>query len=232
MRILAPFLAVMALAGGSANAASLFVRPTTVVFAPGSSAATVTVSNRGTSPITAQLRLFGWDQGDNEDKLNATSVVAASPPMVTIAAGGSQTVRLVRTAKTAATSQENYRLLVDEIVDRRSPAAASGIQIQLRYSVPVFVLVNTREAANLSTTVQVAGGNLNFEALNRGKAHAQISTVSVKYADGSSRALVPGLLGYVLPEKQRRWSWVLPAIPVQPTQVRAVVNGQELLLNL
>jgi fimbrial chaperone protein len=234
MKFLARCLAAAFLvAAASANAASLFVRPTTVVFAPGSSAATVTVTNSGDAPVTAQLRMFSWTQANNDDRLDPTQAIAASPPMTSIPPGQSQTIRLVRTAKGAVQKEESYRLYVDEILDRKATASASAIQIQLRYSVPVFVLVNTNDAAKLSAVAKVTNGSVVLEATNSGKAHAQISKVEAVFANGSSRPLVPGLLGYILPDQSRHWAWVLPAgTQAAPSKVRVHVNGQELLLDL
>src|SRR6478735_5398172 len=216
-----------------ADAASLFVRPTTVVFAPGSSAATVTVTNSGDAPVTAQLRMFSWTQSDNADKLDPTQAIAASPPMTSIPPGQSQTIRLVRTVKAPVLKEESYRLYVDEILDRKASASASAIQIQLRYSVPVFLLVNGNDLAKLSAVASFTNGSIAFEATNTGKAHAQISKVEAVYANGSSRSLVAGLLGYVLPEKSRHWAWVLPpGTSGAPNKIRLLVNGQELLLDL
>jgi len=225
--------AAFLLVAGNASAASLFVRPTTVVFAPGSSAATVTVTNSGDTPITAQLRMFAWTQSDNEDKLDPTQAIAASPPMSSIPAGQSQTIRLVRTLKGPVVKEESYRLYVDEILDRKATASASAIQIQLRYSVPVFLLVNAKDMAKLSAVARFTNGSIALEATNTGKAHAQLSKVEAVFADGSSRALVAGLLGYVLPEKSRHWTWALPpGTPGKPAKVRMLVNGEELLLDL
>lgn len=232
MRLLSPVVALLVLAASHADAASLFVRPTTVVYSPGSAAATVTVTNRGETPVTAQLRVFAWDQADNEDQLKPTTAIAASPPMMVIPAGASQTIRLVRSAKTAAQREESYRLLVDEIVDRGAETTASNVVIQLRYSVPVFVMARAKDAAKLEVNAQVAADSLVFGAVNRGRSHAQISNIAVTYADGSSKLVGGGLLGYVLPEKDRRWTLPLDDGQGKPLRVKAIVNGQEMSLKL
>src|SRR5262245_49752865 len=92
--------------GISANAASLLVRPTTVIMAKGESAATLTVTNSGKEAVTAQLRIFTWTQDQNQDHLEQSATVVASPPMLTIPAGQSQTVRLVRVLSVPAKAEE------------------------------------------------------------------------------------------------------------------------------
>jgi fimbrial chaperone protein len=218
-----------------AGAGSLFVRPTTVVFGPGESAATVTVTNNGSAPMTAQLRLFAWDQQQNQDKLEQTGAVVASPPMLEIPAGSSQTIRLVRVQSAPATAQENYRLIVDEIPDRAIREAGTGVVVQLRYSVPVFVMPKPKQSANATVNASINGSSLVLDVANRGQAHAQISNVRLTYADGSTATVGAGLVGYVLPDKQRQWKLDLPAGPtsgVSPTRVRAQINGKDLLVAL
>lgn len=229
---LAVFLLV---ALSDAGAASLFVRPTTVMLGPGESAATVTVTNSGSTPMTAQLRLFAWDQQQNEDKLEATGALVASPPMLEIPAGRSQTIRLVRVNPGPPTAQENYRLIVDEIPDRAARQAGSGVVVQLRYSVPVFVRPKPNDVANATVKASLSGDTLVLDVSNKGKAHAQVSNVRLSFADGSSATVGAGLVGYVLPDKQRQWKLSLPTGPtskVSPTRVRAQINGKDLVVAL
>lgn len=218
-----------------AGAASLFVRPTSVILSAGESAATVTVTNSGDKPVTAQLRLFAWDQQQNQDKLDATQAMVASPPMLQVPPGSSQTIRLVRMAQTPATSEECYRLIVDEIPDPKARDAGSAVVVQLRYSVPVFVIPKAKETARATVKASVKSNALHLDIANRGKAHAQISNVKVSYADGTSAVVGAGLVGYVLPDKQRQWKLDLPAASGNrspPKRVHTQVNGQEMQVAL
>jgi fimbrial chaperone protein len=206
-----------------------------VILAKGESAATVTVTNSGTAPVTAQLRLFAWDQQQNEDKLDPTSALVASPPMLQIPPGSSQTIRVVRVLTTPPTSEESYRLIVDEIPDRTVRDAGTGVVVQLRYSVPVFVLPKPNDKANAVVKATLSGDALLLDVANRGKVHAQISNITLAYANGSTTTVGAGLVGYVLPAKQRQWKLDLPKEadrPGKPTRVRATVNGKELLVAL
>jgi fimbrial chaperone protein len=232
-----PAALALLLVSGTSTAASLFVRPTMVVIERGESAASVTVTNSGDTPITAQVRVFAWDQSGNADQLTSTEALVASPPMTTIPAGQSQTVRLVRTAAAPAAREESYRLLVDEIPDRAAsaPAGNGSVVIQLRYSVPVFVMSRGNQSAQLAVNATWAADALQIDAMNRGQAHAQISNVSLRYDDGSSVVVGDGLVGYVLPEKNRQWRLDVPgdsAARGKPQSVRALVNGQEMVVKL
>ena len=59
-RIACGLLAIATCLG--AHAASLLVRPTTVILSRGESSGTLTVTNNGQEPVTAQLRLYTWTQ--------------------------------------------------------------------------------------------------------------------------------------------------------------------------
>lgn len=226
---------ILLLAVTQAGAASLFVRPTTVVIAKGESAAVVTVTNSGAAPVTAQLRLFAWNQEQNEDKLESTDVLVASPPMLQIPPGSSQTIRLVRTLATPPKGEESYRLIVDEIPDRAARDAGSGVVVQLRYSVPVFVMPKPKDKAHATVKATLSDNALLLDVTNRGDVHAQVSNVTLTYANGSTTSIGSGLIGYVLPDKQRQWKLALPKESGQhgkPTRVRAKINGKELLVAL
>lgn len=67
-----------------AIAGDLHVRPTTINLGPGQSAATLTVTNNGTTPLNAQIRVMQWTQAGNEEKMATTDAIAVSPPMATI----------------------------------------------------------------------------------------------------------------------------------------------------
>ncbi|MFC3551256.1 molecular chaperone [Lysobacter cavernae] len=229
MKMLLTLLAL--LVAGTAHAASIVVRPTMLILPAGESTAAITVTNNGSQPVNAQVRVFGWDQAQNEDQLQPTQALAASPPMTAILPGQSQTVRLVRVDKTPATREESYRLLVDEITDRAS-TQHTGVAIQLRYSVPVFVVPDTRATATLAVKAELDGGQVLIDARNSGQSHARISNVALQYADGTSQVIGEGLVGYVLPGKDRQWRLPLPAHKAPPRQVKAEVNEQALLVDL
>ncbi len=217
------------------QAASLLLRPTTLLLSGKESATTITLTNSGEQPVTAQLRLYSWDQKDNNELFVETTTLVASPPMVNIPAGKSQTVRVVRVGAEPAAAQESYRLIVDEIVDRSLQSEDSGVVMQLRYSVPIFVMPKSGAKANATVSATVTGDSLSFDVTNRGKAHALVSKITVAYSDGSSRTVNAGLVGYVLPDKQRQWVLKIPAgenASSSARQVRAVINGKELAVAL
>lgn len=230
--------AVVALAALAASqdcvAGSLHVKPTTISLSPGQSASVMTVTNAGDTPMDVQVRVVEWGQVRNAEDLKATQKLVASPPRVRLAPKSSQSVRIVRVAKQAVTKEESYRLLVDEVVDPRGTPGV-GVAMQIRYSVPVFVLPAAPAAGAVKVTATSNRDTLSLNATNAGGLHAQLADVSVENAAGAVTPVTRGLLGYVLPGASREWRLTIPANAAangRPVRMRALVNGQELAVDL
>ena len=100
----------------AAFAATLQVSPINIEVTAPVTTATETLSNiDGKGVLNCQVRVFKWTQVNGVEKLEPTRDVVASPPALTIAEGKNATVRIVRLSKTPVTTEETYRLLVDEI---------------------------------------------------------------------------------------------------------------------
>lgn len=216
-------------AARAADTVSLHVKPTTLTLTPGQNAAVITITNEGAAPINAQVRVFGWDQAQDKDQLSETDKLVASPPAATFAPGQSQSIRVVRTAKAAATAEESYRLWVDEI-PAQNAAPQVGVEVRMRYSLPVFV--QPRSAASqgkVEIGAQVQGHNLVLTAQNNGQSHAQLADLTLAYGNGTSTPLARGLLGYVLAGKRMQWTLAIPANAAtagSPSKLSAKLNGQ------
>ncbi len=102
----------------AATAQGLRVSPTTLeVIAPGA-ATTLTLVNQGRTVMTVQARIFRWTQANGQEQFDATGDVVVSPPMVQIAPGQQQVLRIVRTTRSPVRGEEAYRLYIDQIPDR------------------------------------------------------------------------------------------------------------------
>lgn len=225
----------LALAGlcGQAGAASLQVSPVSVSLAANRNADGLTLSNTGAASVHAQVRVFVWTQQHGEDRLDPTRDIAISPPMLEIAPGGSQLIRVIRLGPPPDT-ERSYRLLVDELPvapgsDASGPAdTRPGLRFMLRYSIPVFLLpVNPAEAgAVLRTRIGRSADTGFIEIANAGSLHAQVADLAFMDGGGQRRGIAAGLAGYVLPGQTRRWP--LPATVTTPDRGAFVarINGE------
>ncbi|MES2414000.1 MAG: fimbria/pilus periplasmic chaperone [Pseudomonadota bacterium] len=220
------------LVAGPAAAAGLQVTPISLDIPAAQQSQAMFLSNSGKTPLRAQVRVQQWTQEGGSEKLEATRDVVASPPIVEIAPGARQMVRIVRLQPAPAAREKTYRLIIDELpgADGAQQPAAAGLQFLLRYSVPVFVLPSSAagsaalppaSAANgtvpltdvkpLSASIRANGPDASMlVVVNTGVRRAKISQLAWVDARGQRSMQFPGLMGYVLAGQTMQWPLALP----------------------
>jgi fimbrial chaperone protein len=222
----------MAAACGVAGASGLQVAPTGLEIAPTSPADGLWLTNTGTEPLHAQVRVFHWTQADGKDVLTPTRALVASPPMLTLAPGARQLVRVIRLgAPDTGGKEDAFRLLVDEL-PQSTQQQQTGVRYVLRYSIPVFVeSANPPNAAATAATLhwslQHGASGLTLLVHNAGSTHAQLSDVTLLPPDGTPIPVTTGLLGYVLPGMTTRWPLKIAASRLPAgTTLKVQINGK------
>ncbi len=192
-----------------AAAASLQVAPVRFeIPAPGATA-TLTVRNEGPSPLNAQTRVFRWTQAGGKESLTPTTLVVASPPMVTLQPRMNYSVRIVRTTKQPVAEEEAYRLLVDQLPDQ-SRQKSGTVQLLLRHSIPVFFVSPDAGPPQLAWSVRTQGGRLTVTVQNAGGRRVQISGLRVRDGRGATVSFGAGLVGYALAGSTMSWTRPAP----------------------
>jgi fimbrial chaperone protein len=241
MRVLNRFLnlalygvvAITTVAAGmsAAQAATLQISPVMVDLAADANATGLTLRNSGGKPIYGQVRVFRWSQTGGEDALTPTQDVVASPPLIEIAAGSEQLVRLVRTTPAASNVEQSYRILIDELPEPDA-APSNGVAIRLRYSVPVFIDPGSGPTGqpNLAWRLHRGDAGWTLEVANTGGRRAQIAGVEIVDGAGHAIPINKGLLGYALAGSMHQWPLALPvsADLNGPLKIRAAVNAQQI----
>lgn len=215
------FALVLLLATAPARAASLQVSPTGLALAPTQNADVLTLTNSGSEPLRAQVRVFQWTQHDGKDVLEPTRDIVATPAMLAVAPGASQLVRVVRLAPPGAV-EGSYRVVVSELPPPKKDGAKAGLQFALQYSLPVFLLPPGAPASGGYALHARKIGNM-LEVSNTGRLHARLSSLAQVGAGGKGTVLFPGLLGYVLPGQTMRWP-LPPATDPGSNAFAAVIN--------
>ncbi len=193
----------LALAGvPAAQAAALRVSPVGLELPPGQAAAVLTLRNDDVEALNVQVRVFKWTQRDGRDVLEPATDVVASPPIGKVAPGASRTVRIVRLSTQPVTSEETYRLIVDELPP---PLSEQGHQVKLlmRHSVPLFFSPGGRP--RVDWTMASGGDGQLLNAVNGGDRHMRLANVKIMDAAGAVVAERKGLVGYVLPGASMAW---------------------------
>ncbi len=204
-------LSLMLACVGLTHAASLQVAPTLVAFEPGSKGQALWLSNTGEdAPVRTQVRVYRWTQHNGEEILEPTTDLVVSPPLAELNPDARQLVRIIRTSPMPTDVETSYRLVVDEVPPADS-LAHNGLRLLMRYSVPVFVLPDTKvpPTYQLSSTLEQRDGQTNLVVRNDGGQHAQLADLALLGPDGTRQVLLPGLVGYILPHQTMRWP--LPA---------------------
>lgn len=198
-------------------AGSLQVSPTTIdVPAPGATAK-VNLRNSGSAPFSVQVRVFRWSQAGGEEKLEPTTDVVASPPIMKLAPGTDYAIRIVRATRTPIAPEESYRLLVDELPDAASKAKGNGVTFLMRHSLPVFFGQTGRADPRLAWSIRRDGDKLVVRAENAGQRRVRLSDLRLKDQGGQTIVIHGGLAGYVLGNSSKQW--------VAATQARAFGQG-------
>jgi len=174
MRAGAGFIAMLMLlalpaAAQDAPSTAMDIAPTMVQLRPGA-AGLFYVTNHGALPLTVEIQAMDWRQQDGRDVLSPSAAFFTSPPVVTIAPGARQSVRLLATRPGA------YRLLVSELPD---PAADPGrVKVLLQFSVPVFAAPDIEKglgAPALAFSARRDGQAVLLRAVNYGVAPVKLS---------------------------------------------------------
>jgi fimbrial chaperone protein len=230
-RLLAlPLLAVAMFAARPAEAASVVLWPVDPVIASGEKATALWIENRGSAPVTLQIRSFAWKQSGGDDRFDRQDEVIPSPPIANVEPGQRQLVRIIRRSGAAGSAEHCYRLLIDELpppIDAsRADAVSAHLAVQMRYSIPLFAYdgAGASGAPTLAARTVLVDGKPYAEIRNTGDKHARLVDLRV-VRGGRTVTAAAGLLGYVLVGSTMRWP--LPAdAPIDGALV-VNVNGTD-----
>lgn len=199
--------------------------PILLQMAPGQKATRLNLSNTGDTKLAAQVRVYAWSQENGEDRLTPSDAVAASPPIVELAPGAEQVVRLVRLGGEAVGRDQSYRLVVDEL-PRHESESQTEVAVRMRYVLPLFVRASGAGEPQLRCTL--GDGAAILECINSGGQAAQLGESRLIDQSDRELKLSAGLYGYVLPGSRRIWSLPEESSGLAGREVRLEtrLNGQ------
>jgi len=196
------------LSGKAALAGSFQVNPVNMSLPADKATAALTIRNMDDAPLSVRISAFAWTQENGEDVYTPTKDVLTTPPIVTIPAKGSQTVRVgLRQRDTSA--ERAYRVIVEEIPQQIE--GGNAIQMVLRLNLPLYALPKTQGKADLHWSAwRASDGSMVVEGRNSGTLHEQVLELSARTASGKSINLSK-TMGVVLPGSARQWKISKPA---------------------
>jgi fimbrial chaperone protein len=197
---------------GAAQAQSLTISPVNMQLDANQAVTSMVVTNNGDAPTSFQVRPFAWSQtAAGDEQLTATRLVLVSPPLGVIAAGKSQTIRIML-RRPPQGRESSYRLMVDQLPGAQTPGAASMV---LRFSIPVFAEPATPTTAVVRWSVVTRAGESFLVAVNGGARHANYWDMAIASSVGSPLALAAGGPQYLLAGATRSWKLTGPASAVR-----------------
>jgi fimbrial chaperone protein len=199
------------------------VSPVRIFMQPRDRATAITITNDGDKEVVLQADMYEWKQkADGSDDLQLTEDMIVSPPIIKLAPGARQVVRLALLKPADASKQLTYRLITREIPEALSAKDKNlSISIALALSMPVFI---TPPAAKQALACSSAGNTANVlkvECTNSGSAHTQIRQATL--LRGTQQIGKLDNAGYFLPGTKRQFD-----IPLAP----GAAGAAELSLDL
>jgi fimbrial chaperone protein len=156
-----------------------------------------------------QLEVLNWSKEDGNDVFTPTRELIVNPPIFTIAAGGSQLLRVGLRGAPDAKHELIYRIFLQELPPPPRPEF-NGTKMLMRVSLPVFVLPKIAAKPVLRwQAVRTSDGSLKISLNNDGNAHIQIINFSLSKPGSSQPWITQQASDYVLIGQSL--DWVLPA---------------------
>ena len=180
-----------------ADAASLSVSPIRVEVLQPATSGNVTLRNESGRPLVGQVRVFEWALRDGKDHFTPTDQVIASPPIVQLAPGSDGLVRLLRLTGAPVDGEKAYRLVIDE-VPNANRVRNMGVNLAVRYALPLFFVNPDASQSKLVWTIENRGGRKVLVSANSGDRSVRISDLAI-----GGVKIAPGLAGYVLGRSER-----------------------------
>ena len=184
-------------AGGAGSAASLSVSPIRVEVLQPATSGNVTLRNESGRALVGQVRVFEWALRDGKDHFTPTDQVIASPPIVQLAPGSDALVRLLRLTGAPVDGEKAYRLVIDE-VPNANRVRNMGVNLAVRYALPLFFVNPDASQPKLVWTIENRGGRKVLVSVNSGDRSVRISDLAI-----GGVKIAPGLAGYVLGRSER-----------------------------
>ena len=195
---------------GFAHAGSFQVNPIRVDMAKGATSAAITLHNDGDEAIVVQSSVVAWSQETGQDAYAPTTEALVTPPIMTVAPGGDQIVRVGLRRGPDAQRELTYRLYLQE-VPPPPKAGFTGLQVALRVGLPVFVAPVAATMRRLEWSAQIAPDGIALTAQNTGNAHVQVSDFELRVPGANEALAHQSSLAYVLAGQRRTWTLPAPA---------------------
>jgi fimbrial chaperone protein len=163
-----------------AATASISVSPVLIELSARHGKDVVRVANASDEPKSFEINVVAWTQSEEQREIYADSGdLVAVPPLFTLEPGGEQVVRIGLMRDPDPETERAYRVFITELAPPEDEARAqSGINMRLRFGVPVFVapLADGVKAIDF-TGLDSIGGHTFMKLANSGNIRVKITEI-------------------------------------------------------
>lgn len=213
-----------AFAGRVSIAGSLSISPVKITFSGGRMVEAISLRNVSAEAAVVQVETVAWTQQNGTDVYTPTKDLLATPPVFTIPAGATQIVRVGPRHPADPQREQAYRLFLQEVPPPQK-VNATGLQLALRISVPVFVPPLQQSKPELTWRVtRVDADTLRVEASNAGNVHAHVAGLKVYRAGGNEPFAELGAFANVLAGQSYAWTFDAKTLPQPGEALRLAVT--------
>jgi fimbrial chaperone protein len=167
----------------------------------------VTIVNEGDSEVVLQADLNAWSQQpDGTDEQTLTEDMILSPPIVKLAPGARQVVRLALLKPADASRQLIYRLIMREVPEVGAAKDKTvQVPIALALSMPVFITPPGARSEVSCEVTRTDAQTVSASCTNSGTAYAQVREIQLKRGDQLLTRFEGGT--YILPGARKVMSF-------------------------
>lgn len=163
------------------------------------------VVNDGAAPIAIEVSFVARliDAEGNETNQAADDLFLAVPPQMIVPPGGRQTVRVSWLGEADLSTEQAYRIVVEQLPIPLAPGEVDRpigqVQVLTNYRGSLYVRpANASPAISLSEVNPVGGDQVRLTFINSGSAHGRLRNPQLELTRGSGESLI--LSGEVLSE--------------------------------
>ncbi len=203
----------------AARAAALNIAPLRFEFSQDEATATLRLTNTSNRDLPVQTRVFAWTQDAGEDEYAPSSDLTVSPSIISIPAGQTQIVRVLRRSAPGQ-GEKRFRLAVDQLPDPDA-AKIGGAEALIRFTIPVFADRDTAAPARLAWHIAAD----RVELANQGGQTSRIAGIKVKTLDGRDIEVERNSLRYVQGNSTIAWP-IQGGCKLGRVKITAQLDGQ------
>jgi len=201
------------LAGKTIQAGSYGVNPVKLTLSSRNSTQVMTVRNNGTQAAVMQVELASWSQTRGRDDYAPTRDLLATPPIFNLPPGGMQIIRIGLRRAPDPQRERAYRMFLQEVPPPPKPDA-TGLQIALRISIPIFIAPSSPGTPVLRwKAARIDEHTLKIEVANTGNLHDHLSAYKIYRKGSNAPFLSQKLFAYLLPGEKREWTLATGVMP-------------------